>query len=219
MNVWLYDARGHARSRAPHEREAYRASELTSDFGQVVARAGSRSIVGGLSLGAYTALSWALSAKVAPRGLVLAAFPSAGSDPKRSSWALGFADAIDREGLEAAGARFVWGETSRFDPKGAALIRQGFLEHDPFALSSILREVLARVPAPDALASELRRLESPALIVVGALDAESLEPCRALAALLPNAELVEVPDAGHVVNLAAPQAFNAALAAFLAKVP
>ena len=126
-------------------------------------------------------------------------------------------DAIEREGLEAAGERYVWGEASRFDPKGAALIRQGFLEHDPMALAAILRDALAHVPAPDAVAAELAQLSVPTLVIVGDEDAESLDPCRRLAALIPEAELVVIPGAGHVVNLAAPQAFNAALADFLAR--
>jgi pimeloyl-ACP methyl ester carboxylesterase len=216
--TWLYDARGHARSPAPREQAAYALSALVADFADVTIRAGERPVVGGLSLGAHTALSFALSSQIVLRGLVLAAFPSPGSEPKRARWTQGFADAIEREGLEVAGERFVWGEASRFDPKGAALIRQGFLEHDPFALTAILRETLATVPAPDAIAAELSALRVPTLIVVGDKDAESLEPCRHLARLIPNAELAVIPGAGHVVNLAAPQAFNAALGAFLARI-
>lgn len=217
-SVWLYDARGHARSPAPRGEGAYAMAALAADFASVVAQAGPHAVIGGLSLGAYTALTFALSSATAPRGLVLAAFPSSGSDPARARWAGEFADAIEREGLEVAGQRYVWGEASRFDAKAAALIRQGFLEHDPPALTAILRDVLATIPAPEALAAQLRALSLPVLLMVGALDAESLAPSRALAALLPNAELVVVPEAGHVVNLAAPQAFNAALDAFLTRV-
>lgn len=217
VSTWLYDARGHARSPAPRALGAYSEAALVADFGSVVAQAGARAVVGGLSLGASTALGYALSSEAPLRGLVLAAFPSAGREPKRAAWTRDFADAIEREGLEAAGERFVWGEASRFDPKGAALIRQGFLEHDPFALAAILRDTLAHVPAPDAIAAELAQLKLPTLVIVGDEDPESLEPCRRLAALIPEAELVVIPGAGHVVNLASPQAFNAALAGFLAR--
>jgi pimeloyl-ACP methyl ester carboxylesterase len=215
--VWLYDARGHARSPAPHELSAYQTRELVSDLASVATRGGATPVVGGLSLGAHTALAFALTSPVPLRGLILAAFPSAGNEPKRAAWAHGFADTIDREGLEVAGERYVWGETSRFDAKGAALIRQGFLEHDPFAMAALLRQVLAEVPAPDAIAAELARLHVPTLVIVGDDDHESLGPCRRLAELIPGAELVEIAGAGHVVNLAAPQAFNAALGAFLAR--
>ena len=67
----------------------------------------------------------------------------------------------------------------------------------------------------ETLGSDLSRLAVPALVVVGEHDSPSREPCRQLAELLPDAELVVVPGAGHVVNLARPDAFNEALLGFL----
>jgi pimeloyl-ACP methyl ester carboxylesterase len=214
-HCWLYDTRGHARSAAPSDVSAYTEPELVADFARVVERAGGDAVVGGLSLGAYTALRYALAAPQRPRALLLAAFPSGGSDGLRTRWARDFADAIDAEGLERAGERFVWGETSRFDPKGGALIRQGLMEHPPFALSSILRNVLAHLKTADDLADQLSSFDVRTCVIVGENDADSLAPSRRLAELLPNAELVVVPAAGHVVNLAAPLAFNQALASLL----
>ena len=119
------------------------------------------------------------------------------------------------EGLSVTG--FADMSTVLFDPKGAELIRLGFLEHSPQALAHILRNLLAVQPAPAELANELRTLEIPALIVAGSEDPGSLPSCQALAELLPRAELVVVPKGGHVVNLTSPAEFNAALDAFLAK--
>lgn len=166
-------------------------------------------------MGALIGLHYALKFPDRVRGLVLSAFPSSGEDPRRRAWALDFADAIEQRGLDAAGAEFAWGERSRFDPKGAALIRQGFLEHQPHALAKILREVLASVPSPSALGPALAKLEMPALVVVGSEDRESFGPSHALVEALPNAELVVIPGAGHVVNLAKPSEFNAQLERFL----
>ena len=56
-------------------------------------------------------------------------------------------------------------------------------------------------------------------MVVGNDDA--LTPpakARAMAELVPGAELVEIPRAGHLANLEAPEAFNAALGRFLDRV-
>lgn len=211
----LFDMRGHARSAAPEDARLYTEAALVSDFARVVDQAGGDAVVGGLSLGAYTALRYALGAATKPKGLLLAAFPSGGENGFRSRWSREFAEAIDTEGLERAGERFVWGETSRFDPKGAALIRQGFLEHPPHAVAAILRNVLSQLKTPDDLADELRSFTPPTVVIVGSEDADSLAPSRRLAELLPNAELTVVEGAGHVVNLAAPQAFNAALAKLL----
>jgi 2-succinyl-6-hydroxy-2,4-cyclohexadiene-1-carboxylate synthase len=213
VTTTLYDTRGHARSPRPHELEAYTTSALIADFASLTGEAPAALVAGGLSLGAYTALRWALAAPAPPRGLLLAAIPDGGG--ARRDWALGFADAIEAQGLEAAGERFVWGETSRFDPKGAAFIRQGFLEHDAFAMTAILRQVLAVIPTPEELAASLRSFERPVLIIVGSEDANSLVTSRELAELLPRARLVVIPGAGHVVNLAAPEAFNRELGRFL----
>ena len=216
FRVTLFDLRGHARSPAPEGAAAYRLDALLGDLGELVEAAGAPVILGGLSLGAMLALDYALAQPKNVRALVLASYPSSGEEPARRAWALGFADAIEARGLDQAGAEFVWGERSRFDPKGAALIRQGFLEHSPQALAHILREVLATSPSPRTLAPRLRELSIPTCVVAGADDPESLEPCRALAELLPNAELHVVEGAGHVVNLAKPALFNDLLKAFMA---
>jgi len=172
-------------------------------------------VVGGLSLGAATALRFAVRRRERVRGLVLASFPPPRSLGGFSRIALPFAEAVEHEGLEAAGERFVWGPDSGLDPRGAALVRQGFLEHPPHAMAAMLRGVLAELPEPEEWALEVRDLDCPALLVAGGADPGSLAAQRLLADALPRARAVEIPDAGHVVNLAAPEAFDAALADFL----
>lgn len=191
-----------------------------ADVGLVLDRVGvQRAVVGGLSLGAAIALHFALAHPERVSGLVLASLPAAKEGGGIAAIAARFADAIERDGLEAAGAEFVWGPKSGFDAAGAAFVKQGFLEHDPRALALTLRRVVAALPPLDSLALQLSALEIPTLVVAGQRDTVSLGPCRQLAALLPRAELVVIPDAGHVVNLAAPAAFDAALGRFLEALP
>jgi pimeloyl-ACP methyl ester carboxylesterase len=217
--VVAYDARGHARSPAPVDPSEYVESELSMDMSRVVDSVHPPVILGGLSLGAYTALKYALSGSGRVRALILASFPSTEPGSARAAWALGFADAIDRDGLERAGEQFVWGPKSRFDEGARALIKRGLLEHAPHALSAILRNVLAKIPEPDQLAAELSGLDLPVLVVVGAEDTAALAPCKRLAALLPRAELQIVAGAGHVVNLAAPAEFNRLIDEFVQRLP
>jgi len=214
--VVRFDARGHARSEAPTAPESYAPEAFVADVGRVLDQVGdTRATIAGLSMGAGIAVRWALANLERVTALVLAAFPGSRDGAGFASVALAFADAIERRGLEAAGAEFVWGDDSRLDSAGR-LVRQGFLEHPPHALMWTLRKLVATQPSVEELAPALARLVMPALIVVGAEDRGSVEPSRTLAQALPNARLVVVPGAGHVVNLQAPKEFNAALLEFLA---
>src|SRR5437762_10255447 len=119
-----FDARGHARSGAPAEAAAYTPEAFVADVGRVLDQVGAqRAVVGGLSMGAGIALRFALAHPERADGLVLAAFPAGARTPGSfSAVAREFADAIERDGLEAAGARFVWGPSSGLDPGAARLV-------------------------------------------------------------------------------------------------
>jgi pimeloyl-ACP methyl ester carboxylesterase len=218
FRVALPDVRGHARSEAPDAPAAYVPERFVADLGRVLDHLGAgRAVVGGLSMGAGIALRFALAHPERVRGLVLAAFPPGAADGRQRSWALAFAEAIEREGLEAAGARYAWGPESGLDPAAARLARLGFLEHAPHAIAHTLRGLLAVQPTVAEIAGELARLDVDALVLVGAADPVSRRPCEALARALPRAELVVVEGAGHVVNLEARERTNAALRSFLGR--
>ncbi len=59
------------------------------------------------------------------------------------------------------------------------------------------------------------RLTTPTLVLCGERDRLNLPLSRSLATLLPNARFETIPDAGHIANLDNPEAFNAAVSAFL----
>jgi pimeloyl-ACP methyl ester carboxylesterase len=206
----LYDARGHARSvakQATTAASAFDLAALVADLHDVIEGFGAtRVILGGLSLGAATALAYALEFPERVSGLLLAAYPSPSAAYR--SWAVEFAESIERDGLLRAGDVFVWGESSRFDSQAKALIRQGFLEHSPAALTAILRQTLAVLQPVEQLGSLLCEVRIPTRIVVGADDAASVEPCRQLARLIPHANLSVLEGAGHVVNLERVTEFN-----------
>jgi pimeloyl-ACP methyl ester carboxylesterase len=215
--VLVYDARGHARSPAPEDPTAYRLTSLTRDLGRVLDAAGvGRAVVGGVSLGAALALAFARTNPERVRALVLASLPAgAGRGAVRDPRA--FADAIERDGLEAAGERFVWGAESGLDPAAARLVRQGFLEHAPHALAHVLREALAELQSPVELAVGLAPI--PTLLVAGGEDAVAVEASRSLAEVLPGCRSVVVAGAGHLVNLSAAREFNQIFREFLEELP
>ena len=218
--VVRYDARGHARSEAPDDPAAYSLEALAGDLGQVMDEVGAaRAVVGGISMGAVTALAFAAAQPARVRGVVLAALPGsreAGSGLARIAAA--FADAIERDGLEAAGARFVWGAESGLNARDAKLVRQGFLEHSPRALAHSLRGVVAQWPDVNQIAG-LERVTAPLLAIAGAADGGALEASRKLQARLPTTTSVVVPDAGHLVNLEQAGRVNEALLSWLDRLP
>jgi pimeloyl-ACP methyl ester carboxylesterase len=216
--VVRYDARGHARSEAPDDPGAYTMDALVADMGAVLDRAGAdAAVVGGVSMGAVTALLFALAHPERTGGLVLAGLPASGrSGGGLAGIAVPFADAIDAQGLDAAGARFVWGPGSGFDEGTGELVRQGFLEHPPHALAALLRGVVAHWPEMGPLGARLAALGLPVLVVAGERDAGAIESGRALTARASQAHMVVVPDAGHLVNLEQPKRVNEALQSFLA---
>jgi pimeloyl-ACP methyl ester carboxylesterase len=55
--------------------------------------------------------------------------------------------------------------------------------------------------------------------VVGAEDEAYLRAAAVMSAKLPAATRVTIPDAGHIVNIEQADAFNAAVASFLEKLP
>jgi pimeloyl-ACP methyl ester carboxylesterase len=212
--VVLFDLRGHARSGAPEGDAEYTPDAFVADLARVVERTQSRRVVvGGISMGAAIALRYTLQYPTTVAGLILASYPPPG-DASSPSWALSLADSIEREGMEIAGERFVWGG-GRFDAEAAKWIRQGFLEHRPHALVAVLRSVLAAEPNVFDREKKLRALTVPTLLVAGERDVASVASTAELAALLPHATRVIVPGAGHVLNLEKPESFNEALGRFL----
>ena len=147
---------------------------------------------------------------------MLASFPS-GPDSGRgiSAQAMPFADAIDRDGLAAAGEEFAWGPNSGLDERGRALVRQGFMEHAPHALAHTLRELLARLPSPARLRDRLVDFQAPILILAGDRDEASVEAGRILSSASDRITFEIIADAGHVVNLAQPAAYNACVLEWL----
>jgi 2-succinyl-6-hydroxy-2,4-cyclohexadiene-1-carboxylate synthase len=218
--VAAFDVRGHARSGAPTDAASYRPERFVADVARVLDHLGvARAAVGGLSMGAGIAARFAAAHPERVAALALVALPpGAGEGSRQRDWAFAFADALDRDGLEAAGARFAWGPESGLDPKSASLVKLGFAEHAPHALAHTLRELLAVQPGAEALASELASLAAPTLLLVGERDPVSLGPMQRLAAALPRAELQVVPNAGHAVNLEARDATTAALRDWVARV-
>ena len=105
-------------------------------------------------------------------------------------------------------------EANRADPAIYAPMRAMCLELGQAMFDA---QINALVTRPD-VTPLLPQITCPTLVMTGELDTWA-GPAQheAIAAALPNAELVIVPGAGHMIQLEAPAAVNAAITTWLAK--
>ena len=167
-----------------------------------------RAIVGGLSMGGYVALAFAERHAGRLLGLLLAS-TRAGADTAESKQARD--EAIGRvarngidEYVEELVPRLLAGGNAK--ARGLALALAHFQQ--PVGVASALSSLRDR---PDRTAL-LPLLRVPVTIVVGTEDRVTPPAeARAMAQAIEGAELVEIPGAGHLVNLEAPEAFSKAV--------
>jgi pimeloyl-ACP methyl ester carboxylesterase len=194
--VITYDARGHGESGAAPDNEDYGYPWLVADLERVIEeRVGEgRFLLGGHSMGAHTAVAYALEHSERLAGLVVIGPVYAGvvTDEALAYWD-GLADALERDGVEgfvafidAQGPDPQWRETIlRITRERIALHR------DPQALATALREVPRSRPF-DSL-GELEFLDVPALVVASHDVADPGHPysvAEAYAERIPGARLV-----------------------------
>jgi pimeloyl-ACP methyl ester carboxylesterase len=195
--VVTYDARGHGESDPAPAGEGYGYPDLVADLERVVAdQVGEeRFLLGGHSMGAHTAVSYALRHPERLAGLVLIGPVFTGSiEPASLEYWDGLADALETGGVEGFVAYI--GERQGIDPRWRDPVlrftRERMLrQQHPEALAQALREVPRSRPF-DSLA-DLHGLDAPALVVASNDDADPGHPYAAAAAYaeaLPRAELI-----------------------------
>lgn len=175
-----------------------------------------RAVIGGLSLGGYVAFALYRQAPSLFQALVLADTRAEADTPDARANRTRLIEAVRMRGAAAVADEMVpklLGATSQATrPDLVERVRGLILGNQPTAIEGALTAMMAR---PDST-ELLRSISVPALVLVGEEDV--LTPpalSTAMAAHLPNAELVEVPRAGHLSSLEQPDAFNAALLRFL----
>lgn len=222
--VITYNHRGYPPSTVPAAARDYAQALLVADLHGLVKHLGLGPVhLGGCSMGANVARDFALAHPALVRSLILVG-AGAGSVDREQFVARqqATAAALEREGMAALLRDF---ETlpsratfRQKDPRGFAEFLRLAGEHDARACAHLAREVLIKRPTVADVASGLRALRVPTLIVVGDQDAPCLEPSLTMRALLPHAGLVVLPACGHTPNLEEPGLFNLHVAEFLGAV-
>ena len=172
-------------------------------------------VVGGVSMGGYASLALLRNDPSRVRALVLADTQTAADDaPARER-----RETTARDLLANGPSALLPSVDALLGPSASPELRARVSDWiragSPEGLAAAQQGMALRPDARDILA----RFGGPVLVLVGSDDV--LTPpgkARAMVELVPGAELVEIPRAGHLANLEAPEAFNAALGRFLARV-
>jgi pimeloyl-ACP methyl ester carboxylesterase len=176
-----------------------------------------RAALAGFSLGGMIAAAFAIAHPARAEALFMAAAPVSSSEAGRAGTEAMLARALELgpEAFAAEQAAMIWhprwaaahpAEIARFIAWRAAM--------DQRALHAAFRSSYGI-----DLRDGLRGLRIPARIVAADSDPfAALEAMRAVAAMMPEADLVVVREAGHMAPIEQPEAFNAALLGFLDRV-
>jgi len=199
-----WDMRGHGQSDYPEDQAAYSEDATVDDMAAVLDAVGARdAIIGGLSLGGYMSLAFRLRHPERVKALlIIDTGPGFKNDEARAAWnkhAASYALEFEKNGLQSLQSRSPeMAESSHRDASGLIKAAKGMLtQRDPGVINS------------------LPSIDVPSLVVVGAEDKPFLAAADYMASKIPNAVKVVIPNAGHAVNIDQPQAFNAAVLAFL----
>jgi len=213
--------RGHGPSSRPEAMEAYALDRLAAD---------ALAVADALHIEQFDLLGWSLGGMVARR-LVL------GSPARVRSLVLvdtspgpipSFDPAVMDAGADLAvndGLGALKALLDELDPldneayERLLIERPGYreiLDGKFWAMSPESWAALARAIAHQGDDSErLASIDVPALVVVGELDEPFLAPSKAIAAAIPNAQLLVVPDAGHSPLFENPAVFVPAVTEFI----
>lgn len=175
-----------------------------------------RAVVGGVSMGGYAAFAFVRRHAGRLLGLVLAnTRPTADSEENRAARREMAALARQQGVVEIADRMLpkLLGETSqRHRPQVVATTRSVIESTDPEAIAALLEALAERADSSDLL----ERISVPTLVIAG--EEDSLAPpdrTAEWARLIPAAQMVVIPQTGHLPNLEMPEAFNAHLEKFL----
>jgi pimeloyl-ACP methyl ester carboxylesterase len=199
LRVVGYDARGHGESGAPADSGRYEYSDLASDLGAVLDGLEiERAVLVGSSMGAATAMRFALESPARVAGLVqiTPAYDGERTGEELGEWEA-LADGLDSDGVDGFLRAYDPPVQGGFRETVMTFTRQRLERHrDLGAVADALRVV----PASHAFSGleALQAVEAPTLIVGSRDQADPGHPlavAQAYSEYLPNAELV-VEDEG-----------------------
>ncbi len=203
--VITWDMRGHAMSDSPEDPSLYSEAHTVGDMRAILGECGvARAVIGGLSLGGFMSLAFNLAHPEMVRALMLFdTGPGYRNDEARAGWnrtSIRRAERLEERGIEV--------------PENASAEVRVSQHRSAAGLAKAARGMLAQFDS--RVIESLPGITVPTLVLVGADDQPFLAATDYMAAKIPGAKKAVIPDAGHAANMDQPEAFNAAVAEFLA---
>ncbi|MGH2820703.1 MAG: alpha/beta fold hydrolase [Actinomycetota bacterium] len=210
------DLKGFGDSDAPEDPSAYSVEAYADDVAGLLDHLGlDRAPVVGLSMGGYIAFALLRRHPRRIAALVLADTRPEADPPERIEARTNqqgqVAEGRLGEVQEALIGALLAPTTLDAKPDVVARVR-GLMDNPPAGYIGALEALKGR---PDST-GDLARIDVPTLVVVGEEDGLAPpEAARSMHEHIGGSRLVVIPQAGHLSNLEAPDAFNGALAEFL----
>lgn len=217
-----YNAKGYPPSGVPDRWEEHTWERQVRVLLELLDHIGAeRAHICGLSMGAYTAVQFALAHPERCVGVVAAGVGTGSADPaaflRESEERAALLEANGMAGMEAYLAGLTRIRFREKDPAGWERFAALFRAHSPRGSANTLRGFQGRRPSIYDFEADLARLSVPLLVICGDEDDPCIEPSLFLKRVVPNCGLAFLPHTGHACNLEEPAAFNALVAEFLAQ--
>jgi pimeloyl-ACP methyl ester carboxylesterase len=192
------------------------ADDLAEFLDAVEIRADRPVVFVGLSMGGYIAWQFVRKYPSRLRALALLDTRSLADTDEARAGRIKMADNVAEWGsgrvAEMMGPKLVAPDAYKANSKVVADLRRVVTNTSPAAIAAAQRGLAGR---PD-MTSFLAKIRVPTLVIVGSEDAISPPAeLEAIAAAIPNAEYVVIPDSGHMTTMENPDAVNAALSRFI----
>lgn len=194
--VVTWDLRGHGRSPSPDDPSAYSLAVAVADLEALVDER--KVVLVGHSFGGQLSMAFTMHRPDLVEGLgLLSTGPGYRNAEAMAGWNEGIerqARALEKQGMDAL-------------PAGEEM--HGGLHTSARALAHAIRGFVTQ--RDSRIIEGLTSIDVPSLVLVGAKDRGFLNGADYLAAKIPQAVKVVVPDAGHAVNRHQPHVVNEAL--------
>jgi 3-oxoadipate enol-lactonase len=218
----LWDPRGHGQSDSPPRPDQYGVQISAEDLCGLLDQLGIElAYVGGQSMGGGIAARFALAYPERVAALLIIDSASASGLPMAAAMRAMREKTIElaeTRGMEAVADYVITANPNLRTQAGASpearqRLRQMFLELNPTGYAHTIRSLLAETFPAERLST----LTMPTLVLVGDED-PALEAAKVPHQKIRGCQLVVLPQAGHLSNLDAPEAFNRSVLAFLHQV-